>query len=105
MQSNLPLRGAVVLLCCAGYQALLFAPTELLATQHYQTLEKLADELPVAVRPRIGLLTGSMSAAAKRSMKADIGDGKINIVISTQAALWVDAWDKLALIVIDEQHK
>jgi ATP-dependent DNA helicase RecG len=99
-----------VAVCCpltpgTGYQALLFAPTELLATQHYKTLEKLAEELPMGVRPRIGILTGSLTAAAKRDFKQEIAAGRLNIIISTQAALYVDAWDKLALVVIDEQHK
>lgn len=59
----------------------------------------------MGVRPRIGILTGSLTAAAKRSFKQEIAEGRLNIIISTQAALYVDAWDKLALVVIDEQHK
>jgi ATP-dependent DNA helicase RecG len=90
----------------AGKQALLFAPTELLATQHYKNLERLADELPLGgARPRMGILTGSNTASEKRKIKADIAQGKLNIIISTQAALYVDAWEKLALVVVDEQHK
>jgi ATP-dependent DNA helicase RecG len=90
----------------AGKQALLFAPTELLATQHYNTLAKLADELPLGgARPRMGILTGSKTAAEKRNIKADIAAGRLNIIISTQAALYVDAWQSLALVVVDEQHK
>lgn len=97
---------ALLFAASAGKQALLFAPTELLAMQHYNTLARLADELPLGgVRPRMGILTGSKTAAEKKSIKADIAQGNLNIIISTQAALYVDAWEKLALVVVDEQHK
>lgn len=89
----------------AGYQALLFAPTELLAGQHYKTLERLAEELPMRLRPRVGMLVGSSGGAAKKQLKAEIASGEKNVIISTQAALWVNEWAKLALVVVDEQHK
>lgn len=89
----------------AGYQALLFAPTELLATQHYDTLQRLAEQLPMSMRPRIDLLVGSCTATAKKISKGKIASGETRIIISTQAALWVNQWSNLALIVVDEQHK
>jgi ERCC4-related helicase len=97
--------------CCAvpvlaGYQALLFAPTELLAGQHNKTLERLAEDLPMkGMRPRVGMLVGSITPAAKKQLKKEIAVGDKNIIISTQAALWVKDWHKLALVVVDEQHK
>lgn len=97
--------------CCAvpalaGYQALLFAPTELLAGQHYKTLERLAEDLPIKLmRARVGMLVGSITPAAKKQLKKEIAAGNKNIIISTQAALWVKDWHKLALVVVDEQHK
>jgi ATP-dependent DNA helicase RecG len=88
-----------------GYQALLFAPTELLATQHLKTLEALADSLPLSMRPRIGLLVGGLQGKARKELREQISSGQKNIIISTQAALWVPEWGKLALVVVDEQHK
>ena len=89
----------------SGYQALIFAPTELLAEQHYRTLYGLAEQLPLGQRPNIGLLVGSSSKAEKTKVKNGIASGHISIIISTQAALWVKEWHNLALVVIDEQHK
>lgn len=89
----------------AGHQALLFAPTELLATQHLQTLENLAECMSFTLRPRTGLLTGNMTAKAKNELKRQIAAGEKNLIISTHAALFITGWNKLGLVVIDEQHK
>lgn len=90
----------------SGLQALIFAPTELLAKQHYRTLVDLVDSLPLRPhRPRVALLVGSTPKAEKDATKAAIAWGHTTILISTQAALWVKDWHKLALVVVDEQHK
>jgi ATP-dependent DNA helicase RecG len=96
----------VVALCSAGYQALLLAPTELLATQHMATLTFIADRLPLALRPRVELLTSSVAAKQKAAVKAGLARGDVDLLVSTQSALWLNGgWSKLALVVVDEQHK
>lgn len=89
----------------SGYQALLLAPTELLASQHFSTLSFISEQLPLADRPRVELLTSSMPAKVKDDVKRRIAAGGVDLVVSTQAALWVKKWGKLALLVVDEQHK
>jgi len=90
----------------SGFQALIFAPTELLAKQHYRTLLDLVERLPLRPhRPRVALLVGSTPKAEKDATKAAIAQGRTTILISTQAALWVKDWHKLALVLVDEQHK
>ncbi len=83
-------------------QACLMAPTEILATQHFQTLSRMLEGLPV----RIELLTGSLRPAAKKSIKQQLADGEINILVGTHALIEDDVHFKnLALVVIDEQHR
>lgn len=83
-------------------QACIMAPTEILATQHFQTLSRMLEGLPV----RIELLTGSLRPAAKKSIKQQLADGEINILVGTHALIEDDVHFKnLALVVIDEQHR
>ncbi len=83
-------------------QACLMAPTEILATQHFQTLSRMLEGLPI----RIELLTGSLRPAAKKSIKQQLADGEINILVGTHALIEDDVHFKnLALVVIDEQHR
>jgi ATP-dependent DNA helicase RecG len=83
----------------AGTQAALMAPTEVLAKQHLQTLERLA---PCSV----GLLTGSVTGMARRNLLLRLGNGRLQIVVGTHA-LFQDsvAFHDLGLAVIDEQHR
>jgi len=93
---------AMMLAVANGYQSVMMAPTEVLARQHYQTLQKsLADS-----RVRLGLLCGSMSAAERRDVLKRTAEGTIDVLVGTQALLYGDiSFAKLALCVIDEQHK
>jgi ATP-dependent DNA helicase RecG len=85
-----------------GYQAAIMAPTELLAEQHYATVNKMLDGLGL----KIGLLLGSMKAAEKSKLLKQIIVGKIDIIIGTHALISKNVeYDKLALVVIDEQHR
>ena len=99
-----------------GYQAVLMAPTEILAEQHYRTLTAMlggegALESVFAPswfpRPlRALLLTGSLSAAEKRQVRGDTANEGADIVIGTHALLEKDlAIPRLGLAVIDEQHR
>lgn len=99
------LRPSPLLCLHAGCQALMFAPTELLARQHMGTLNRIIEELPLEHRPRTGLLLGSASAREKRELKAQVAAGQRDILVSTTAALWVQDWHNLGLVIIDEQHK
>ena len=89
-----------------GYQAALMAPTEILATQHYNDLSPLLSRLGV----KCSLLTGSTTAANKRSireaMKAVDKSNRVDVVIGTQALL-SDGADFInpGLVITDEQHR
>lgn len=87
-----------------GYQAALMAPTELLARQHADTIYKLLQ--PLGREAEVGLLVGSLTAAQKKKAHAAIAAGQARFIIGTQALIQekVDM-HKLALIVIDEQHR
>ncbi len=85
-----------------GYQGALMAPTEILATQHYETIKKLCADLPIT----IGLLVGSMKAQEKKAVYNELVKGNIDIVIGTHALIQEQvAFKKLALAIIDEQHR
>ena len=93
---------AMMLAVANGHQAVLMAPTEILARQHLATLTKiLADS-----RVRIGLLCGSMTDKERRETLAAVAAGEIDLLIGTQALLHggID-FAALGLCVIDEQHK
>lgn len=88
----------------SGYQSALMAPTEVLASQHYETFSHIieANNLPV----KCILMTGSMSAAAKREAHRMAADGEADIVIGTHAVITDKvAFDRLGLVITDEQHR
>ena len=97
----------------SGGQAALLAPTEVLAQQHFSTFSKLLGDLAEAgtlgasdVGTQLALLTGSMSAAAKRETLARIASGDAGIVIGTHALLSHGVeFNDLGLVVVDEQHR
>ncbi len=93
---------AMMLCVAGGYQAVLMAPTEVLARQHHRTLSNiLADS-----RVTIGLLCGSLSAAQRRDAIEKTASGEINLLVGTQSLLSESVqFDQLGLVVIDEQHK
>ena len=85
-----------------GYMSVMLAPTEILATQHFETLSKFLSEDNL----KISLLTGSLTPKAKRQVKKDILDGKVNILVATHAVLTDDTMlPKTALVITDEQHR
>jgi ATP-dependent DNA helicase RecG len=86
----------------SGAQAALMAPTEVLARQHHQVLQRLA--APAGVE--IGLLTGREKGRARESMLASLASGLTPVVVGTHALLQPDVvFRDLALAVIDEQHR
>ncbi len=84
----------------SGYQAVMLAPTEVLARQNYNAVKNAFPDY------NIGLITGSMSAKEKREMKNATKFGWINILVGTHALLQDDVeFKKLALCVCDEQQR
>lgn len=88
----------------SGYQGVIMVPTEVLANQHFRTCEKIFENFED--KPRIGLLTGSMTAREKKQMHDDIEHGQVDIIIGTHALIQENvAFKDLALVITDEQHR
>lgn len=85
-----------------GCQGALMAPTEILATQHYETLSVWASKIGI----RVELLTGSTRTAKRREIHEGLLSGEIDILIGTHALIEDEVqFKKLGLAVIDEQHR
>lgn len=85
-----------------GFQGALMAPTEILATQHYESLRELVDGLPI----EIALLTGSTKKARRVEIHEGLQNGTIHLLIGTHALLEdVVQFANLGIVVIDEQHR
>lgn len=94
--------GCLYLAAKNGWQSALMAPTEILAQQHYATLEPLLAKSGV----RVGLLTGSMKAREKRDLYERMELGMVDVVIGTHALLSDGVrFRRLGLVVTDEQHR
>lgn len=101
--------GKTVVALCAmllavenGYQAVLMAPTEILAEQHFLTFKRLLTGLNV----RLAVLTSSTKAAAKKKLLKELADGEIDILVGTHAVIQDGVqFRNLRLAVIDEQHR
>ena len=106
----------------AGHQTVLMAPTEVLASQHYETFQRLFagkelsgdDQLwhnfslaPALGRPvRMALLTGSMRSARKRQIHQEMESGMLDLVVGTHALIQESAnFKDIGLAVVDEQHR
>lgn len=86
----------------SGYQSAIMAPTELLARQHAETLQRLLEPLGATV----GLLIGSMSVKAKKLLKDEIAKGAVAVTVGTHALIQETVrFHKLGFVVIDEQHR
>lgn len=85
-----------------GFQAALMAPTEILATQHYESLSPWCGDLGIGIE----LLTGSTGRKKRREIDAGLRDGSISIIVGTHALLEDNVeFANLGLAVIDEQHR
>ncbi|MBW2636475.1 MAG: DEAD/DEAH box helicase, partial [Deltaproteobacteria bacterium] len=85
-----------------GYQSAIMAPTELLAEQHFNNMKMWAEKLGITV----ALLTGGAKSKKRRETIKDIRNGRVNIVVGTHALIQEGiAFEKLGLVVIDEQHR
>ena len=105
----------------AGFQGALMAPTEVLAEQHFRSISRMLEGMPIPVREEnlfsvqlqglerpvsVGLLTGSVRAPLKRMLTAMASDGALDLVVGTQALIQDGvSIPRLALAVADEQHR
>ncbi len=85
-----------------GYQAVMMAPTEILANQHYIEAEKLFNDFNISIK----LLSGSTSKKNKEEIKNELKEGKIDLIIGTHALIEEDVeFENLGMVVTDEQHR
>jgi ATP-dependent DNA helicase RecG len=85
-----------------GFQSCLMAPTEILAQQHFKSIQKFLTGLDIGV----GLLTGSTKTKERRELHEGLQNGEIKILIGTHALIEdIVQFQKLGLCVIDEQHR
>ncbi len=86
----------------SGYQSALMAPTEILATQHYNNLKKFLTGYPI----KVALLTGSISKKEKQNIYEQLKNGQINMIIGTHALIQEEVeYQNLGLVITDEQHR
>ncbi|MDK2899061.1 MAG: ATP-dependent helicase RecG [Patescibacteria group bacterium] len=86
----------------SGLQTAIMAPTEVLASQHAETLSKLLQPLGVSV----GLLTGGVKGVARKTLYNQIASGTVDVVVGTHALIQKTVeFHKLGFVVIDEQHR
>ncbi|TWT71797.1 ATP-dependent DNA helicase RecG [Crateriforma conspicua] len=92
---------AMMLAHASSHQSVLMAPTEVLARQHYENLRHIhADN-----SDHIGLLSGSLGTAQRRDVLQRVADGRVTMLVGTQALLYDVKFQSLGVCVIDEQHK
>jgi ATP-dependent DNA helicase RecG len=85
-----------------GYQSCLMAPTEILAQQHFNTINKLLEKIDVSVK----LLTGSTKKGGRKKILSELEEGSLNILIGTHAVIEEAVQFKnLGIVIIDEQHR
>ena len=85
-----------------GFQACLMAPTEILATQHHETISKLT----AAIGLNVKLLTGSTKAKDRKIIDEQLRDGSLHILVGTHAVIEDKVqFNRLGFVVIDEQHR
>jgi ATP-dependent DNA helicase RecG len=93
---------AMLLAIESGFQAALMAPTEILAEQHYVTMQQLAAPLGV----RVALLTSALKGTRRQRMLSAMAAGQLQLIVGTHALIQEDvAFKRLGLTVIDEQHR
>lgn len=100
--------GAMLAAVGNGKQAALMAPTEILAEQHYRTIDRLLGQAqgnPFA-NARLAILVGDMPQVRKSEVQEQIATGKANIVVGTHALIQGNVvFQNLGIVVVDEQHR
>jgi ATP-dependent DNA helicase RecG len=93
---------AILLALDNGYQGCIMAPTEILAQQHYQSIERLLKKMDI----RLGLLTGSVKEKERKPLLEELAQGELQILVGTHALLEDRVkFKNLGLVIIDEQHR
>ena len=96
---------ALLMTASNGYQGALMAPTEVLATQHYENFTSMIKKYGITALKPV-LLTGSLSAKDKKEAQRQIREGEVNCIIGTNALIQAKVeYKNLALVVTDEQHR
>ena len=86
----------------SGYQSAMMAPTEILATQHYENMLKLFKDTNI----KIGLLVGSMKKSEKNKVCKELEEGNIDFLVGTHALISDNVkFNNLGLVITDEQHR
>ena len=86
----------------AGFQTAIMAPTEILASQHAETLVKLLEPFGA----RVGLATGSVKGKARQLLYEQIAQGEVDVVVGTHALIQDSlSFHRLGFVVVDEQHR
>lgn len=86
----------------SGFQAVMMAPTELLAKQHLSSMRKVFDSLGIKTQ----LLCGSMKTAEREKVLHDLAEGNVDILVGTHALIQPDVkFKNLGLVITDEQHR
>ncbi len=94
--------GAMLMAIDSGYQAVMMAPTEILAEQHYHSLSEWLEPLGVGIR----LLVGNQKKVLREDILTDISGGKADIVVGTHAIIQDSTrFHRLGMAIIDEQHR
>lgn len=94
--------GAILMAIDSGMQAAMLAPTEILAVQHYHTIQGYLSSLDLDAR----LLVGGQKTALRRDILSDLAGGNCQIVVGTHAVFQEKVvFNRLGLAVIDEQHR
>ena len=104
---------AMLVTAVSGAQAVLMAPTEILAEQHFKSLTALYQQLEAfgaaaefSLRPRVRLLTGRVIGTQRRQVYADIASGAAGVIVGTHALIQKGVeFRDLALAIVDEQHR
>lgn len=93
---------ALLTVADAGYQGAIMAPTEVLATQHYELISSLLTPFGI----RVGLLTGSTKGASRKLILKEIANQEVDILVGTHALIQdCVIYHNLALVITDEQHR
>ncbi len=93
---------AILASISAGRQAAFMAPTEILAEQHYQSLQQLFEVEGI----RVGLLSSGVKAKVRRELLAQLEQGELDLLIGTHALIQKDVvFANLGLVITDEQHR
>ncbi|MCZ7601737.1 MAG: ATP-dependent DNA helicase RecG [Melioribacteraceae bacterium] len=93
---------AMLIAASNGYQAVLMAPTEILADQHFKNIHKLLEQTDF----NVALLIGGQNAKTRKTILNGIQENKINLIVGTHALIEENVIiPKMGLVVIDEQHR